>query len=352
MPEGKQSVFKRLSRNNKITLICAACVIIVGVCCGAWAVLGEQKEDTISVDGEETTCVTFQHTVGELLDSEGITLSEEDTINVKLDQQLEDDQHIAIQRAFGVSIEADGTTIQMNIADGTVADALEEAGLILGEQDTVTPSLDTAVTSGMVIDVDRITIEEVIKETELAYTIERKRDSSMSIYDEEVIQEGKVGLQKDTYRVTYCDGEIINEELIGTETQDPVNEIVLTGSYDVASRSGVVDEGDTAFGGYGDNESGYAPNGMPCSDVLTVKATAYTHDGTMTKMGTPCRVGAIAVDPSVIPLGSKLYVEGYGVCTAEDTGGLIKGNRIDVFLNTEEECVAWGVKSVKVYILD
>ncbi|MEE0777234.1 MAG: 3D domain-containing protein, partial [Bacillota bacterium] len=53
----------------------------------------------------------------------------------------------------------------------------------------------------------------------------------------------------------------------------------------------------------------------------------------------------------VIPLGSKLYVEGYGVCTAEDTGGLIKGNRIDVFLNTEEECDAWGVKSVKVYIL-
>ncbi len=351
MSEEKKSVFKRLSRNNKIALICAACVFVVGICCGAWAVLGEQKDVTISVDGEETTCVTFQHTVGELLDSEGITLGENDTINVKLDQELKDDQVITIQRAFDVAVEADGTTIQMNIADGTVADVLEEAGLTLGAQDTVTPSLDTAVTSGMVIDVDRITIEEVIKETELAYTIERKRDSSMSIYDEKVIQEGKVGLQKDTYRVTYCDGEIIKEELIGTETQDPVNAIVLTGSYDIASRNGVVGNGKNAYGGNDNNASDYAPNGMPCTDVLTVKATAYTHDGTMTKMGTPCRVGAIAVDPSVIPLGSKLYVEGYGVCTAEDTGGLIKGNRIDVFLNTEEECDAWGVKSVKVYIL-
>jgi len=68
-------------------------------------------------------------------------------------------------------------------------------------------------------------------------------------------------------------------------------------------------------------------------------------------METPCRVGAIAVDPTVIPLGTKLYVEGYGFATAEDTGSMIKGNTIDVYFDSEAECYAWGIKYPKVYIL-
>ena len=87
--------------------------------------------------------------------------------------------------------------------------------------------------------------------------------------------------------------------------------------------------------------------------VLTCKATAYHEpEGSLTKSGTLSRVGAIAVDPSVIPLGTELYVEGYGYCVAEDTGGLIKGNRIDIYLDSEAECVNWGVRDVTVYILE
>ena len=58
------------------------------------------------------------------------------------------------------------------------------------------------------------------------------------------------------------------------------------------------------------------------------------------------------MDPDVIPLGTKLYVEGYGYCVAEDTGGLIKGNRVDIFLNSEAECIEWGVRYVSVYVLE
>ena len=85
---------------------------------------------------------------------------------------------------------------------------------------------------------------------------------------------------------------------------------------------------------------------------LKVSATAYTHTGNRTATGTVARVGIIAVDPRVIPLGTRVYVEGYGYATAEDTGGAIKGNRIDIFLNSNAECVNWGRRSVKVYILD
>lgn len=81
-----------------------------------------------------------------------------------------------------------------------------------------------------------------------------------------------------------------------------------------------------------------------------VKAYAYTGGGT-TKMGKKAKVGRIAVDPKVIKLGTWLYVEGYGICQACDTGGNIKGKTIDVYKNTEKQCRKWGVKKPKVYII-
>jgi len=86
--------------------------------------------------------------------------------------------------------------------------------------------------------------------------------------------------------------------------------------------------------------------------VLEMEATAYTHTGNPTFTGVYPRVGTIAVDPKVIPLGSTLWIEGYGYGIAEDTGGLIKGNIIDLFMDTEEECFQWGRRKVTVYILD
>ncbi|WP_425458676.1 3D domain-containing protein [Clostridium celatum] len=89
--------------------------------------------------------------------------------------------------------------------------------------------------------------------------------------------------------------------------------------------------------------------------TFTMEATAYTGGG-ITAMGLPVvrdpnGLSTIAVDKSIIPLGSKVYVSGYGVAIASDTGGAIKGNIIDVYLNTYEECVQWGRRTVTVDIL-
>jgi len=103
-------------------------------------------------------------------------------------------------------------------------------------------------------------------------------------------------------------------------------------------------------------ESGEETN----SKEITVKATAYTAScegcsGT-TATGVDLKANpdakVIAVDPKVIPLGSKVYVEGYGVATAADTGGAIKGNRIDVFIPTEDGALEWGNKHITVKIID
>lgn len=85
---------------------------------------------------------------------------------------------------------------------------------------------------------------------------------------------------------------------------------------------------------------------------IVVEATAYTHTGHKTYTGTWPHRGTIAVDPGVIPLGSRLYVEGYGPGVAEDTGGVIKGLKVDLFMETENECWEWGRRQVKARILE
>ena len=89
---------------------------------------------------------------------------------------------------------------------------------------------------------------------------------------------------------------------------------------------------------------------------IVMRATAYTkskEEGTskgITKSGTLVSRGTVAVDPKLIPLGTKLYIEGYGHAVAHDTGGLIKGNRLDIWLPTKELCFNWGRRTLQVII--
>ena len=83
-----------------------------------------------------------------------------------------------------------------------------------------------------------------------------------------------------------------------------------------------------------------------------MEATAYNEPGGLTASGTRARVGAVAVDPNFIPLGTRLYIEGYGYATAEDTGGAVKGNIIDLYMNSNSEAYNWGRRPVQVTILD
>lgn len=97
-----------------------------------------------------------------------------------------------------------------------------------------------------------------------------------------------------------------------------------------------------------------APNRYTRS--LTMRATAYTiHDegnGTHTYRGNLLRKGLVAVDPSVIPLGSRLYIEGYGYAIADDIGGAIKGSKIDLAYESRSDALRFGVQNVTVYVLD
>lgn len=90
---------------------------------------------------------------------------------------------------------------------------------------------------------------------------------------------------------------------------------------------------------------------QPQGRRLSCSSTAYCLSG-HTASGYPTCVGSVAVDPSVIPLGTRLYISGYGYAVARDTGGAIRGNKIDVWFPSLRECYSWGCRNVTVTVLD
>ncbi len=163
-----------------------------------------------------------------------------------------------------------------------------------------------------------------------------------------------------------------NEEVTGFEVEKSKNEIILSdlssdkkGGNSVSEEVTVKKDETIIDGKVVSKEQEKTPETVETvksgelnySKVLTMDATSYTDDPaenggySTTRMGTPLRYGVVAVDPSVIPLGTKLYVEGYGYAVAEDTGSAIKGNRIDVCYTDKAKAHAFGRRNVKVYIL-
>ncbi|HAR40496.1 MAG TPA: peptidoglycan-binding protein [Coprothermobacter sp.] len=143
-----------------------------------------------------------------------------------------------------------------------------------------------------------------------------------------VLSSGSPTIKQQTWQIKKVDGKIVERKLIKEQ-------IVQQGRDKVVALGQGTHRGEA-------------------QEILMV-ATAYSAEepgiGTRTAMGTRVRYGVVAVDPKVIPLGTKLYIEGYGYAVAEDVGGAIKGNRIDVYFNTVKECYQWGRRVVKVYVL-
>jgi 3D (Asp-Asp-Asp) domain-containing protein len=150
---------------------------------------------------------------------------------------------------------------------------------------------------------------------------------------EVVREEGAPGVVRIiTEKTAMQGGEEKGEEVARIELSAPKQKVVLKNSRPAAGES-------------------FDTSNMKISQTFMVEATAYTYTGNNTYSGEPPRYGLIAVDPKVIPLGSRLYVEGYGYAVAADTGGAIRGKTIDVFFPTLRQCQEWGRKKCKIFLL-
>ena len=184
--------------------------------------------------------------------------------------------------------------------------------------------------------VDVEVLNEVSTNT-IAYDTLTEEDNTMEVNTTKVKQSGEEGQVEVTYKVTKKNGKEVSREQVSSKVlKEAVTEIVVQGTAKLyASRSG---------------ETG------TYKDVVYCQATAYTGGG-LTATGSvptynPSGISTISVDPSVIPLGSLVYVDGYGKAIAADTGGAIQGNIIDVYVNSNNDAINWGRQyNVPVYII-
>ena len=298
--------------------------------------LGNDVE--LNINGKTKTVFTYEKTVGDFLEKEGIVLKNKDLVSPSLDKVIDKDMKIVISSPKSYHIKDGKKTIIAEASGYTVADVLDNLDIKLNKLDRVSLPLDEIAKEGMEIKIDRVVVENLENKIEIPFETESRENKDMFEGEKKVITKGEVGQKIESLKNTYVNGILETTEVLKSEiTKDPVKEVV-----EVGTKKGTV-----------------APNGKNAKRVIVMQATAYDPTaGSKTAMGTRARVGAVAVDPKVIPLGSKLYIESmdgfasYGYATAEDTGGAIKGNRIDLFYNSNAEANRFGRRNVKVYVLD
>lgn len=249
---------------------------------------------------------------------------------------------------------------------GEVSKALASAGVTLSKAARVLTSQE--VDGVVLVTVQRpvTTYEETLTQS-LPFEYLRQEDPNLPLGEEHVVQAGEEGHMVRTVKVvTDPDGTAHRSDLGEQVGQSPVDEIVSYGtkveavaashlsvSSDVLTNIRTEEDGGGVLTTASGQQLGY-------SNVIECKATAYTtqrQSWKTTATGTTARVGAIAVDPKVIPYGTEMYIVSsdgtitYGVAAAEDCGGSIKGKRIDLFFDTYNECIQFGVRNCTVYIL-
>lgn len=343
-------------RTLMLSLICVAAIISSAVFTGISSFASRVE---IYDDGQFVKSVlTNTQTADAILQSEGITVSPNDEVIYKEN----DDTHatIRINRAFFVSIRVDDTDLSVPMVKGTVKQALEKSNVFIGDMDIVSEELDTEVTKDMSIQIIRVSTDLVSVEEEIPYNTVTKETNQLPEGVTQVQMEGKTGVKTNYYSCTYEDGVEVSrtEEPVASEvTQEPVDEVILVGTLEqapAATSSGISELALPA-------DVTLDANGIPSNytNVITGRGVAYTADaGALTSTGRTVMPGYVAVNPNIIPYGTRMYITStdgtvYGYAIAADTGGSCMANEIlvDLFMYSITECRAWGSRTVNIYIL-
>lgn len=303
-------------------------------------------------------------TVGQLLENEEIAVAENSVVFPDKGTVLTKDMIIKISEYRTVEITADGKTEAVNVPLGSVKETLSYLNIKLGENDTVNCGMYDLVKNGMQIKVTRVNRKNITSTGEIPFETEEEYSDKLAEGKTKVKTKGVNGEYKSVVQQELADGEVISEECISYEvTKEPVDEVVLVGtktkSDDVDNSEENTEESvqTSASGNVFYDASGKA---VSYSTVYHGSGTAYyAPAGSLTASGNEVYVGGVAVNPDIIPYGTKLYIVAddgfvYGYATAIDTGGaLYDGSAIvDVFYFTYDECVQFGRRDVSVYVLE
>lgn len=311
------------------------------------------KDVVINFDDTVTIVRTMKSTVGEVLGQNGLEINEHDYINLPLESKLQkkNTNIINIKKALPLIVEVNGEKTTIMTVKDTVGEALKEEPVNFYTGDKIEGAdYSQKVEENMQVKVIKVSHKVLTEEETIPYDVLEKESGNMEIGEQRIVKEGNEGKREKVYVAKYEDGKEVYRKLmkenVVSEPSEKIIEYGTVASY-VSSR--------------GDR--------FRYTEILDMRATAYTasYECTGKRPGDPgfgitytgiqVRPGVVAVDPNVIPLGSRLYIEGvgdvpdYGYALAADIGSAVKGDIIDLYQEDKETVKQWGVKKVKVYIL-
>lgn len=340
----KQLVKEGFSNGPTKAIIIKGAITITVVVVTAVTIMSMRKTLTISIDGKEETFVTYKGTVKDVLQEKGIALAAKDKVQPSLESKVSEKETIKLKTAIPIEVKANGIQVQVLTAEDTIEDMLDAEQETLQEQgiefdkevDEVSPSLDSTIDGDINVQLVKVQTKNLVEKQPINFDTIVEKSEELDSSVQKVKSEGVNGEKEITYQIVYKDGVEISRNVKSTKTiVEPQNQVVLKGTGHVyASRGG---------------------GNITYKKKISCSATAYSgHSNTATGRR-PVRneggLSTIAVDPSVIPLGSKVYVDGYGYAIASDTGGAIKGDTIDVYFNSSSECNSWGRRSANVLVV-
>jgi uncharacterized protein YabE (DUF348 family) len=350
---------KRYFSLKEIAIVLLA--ITISVSAGVGVFLNLKNDVVIDVDGKQITVKTMKTTAREVLEQNAVTVNAYDYISVNgddksssvLEKKLQKlrKNNIHIKKAVPVKIVSDGQEKTLMTYRDTVREALDGTDFKLNEKDRLDGlSLDDKIARDMTIKVIRVREEIVNDDTPVPFNVLNKENNRLDKGVERVAREGKEGVREKSFKVVYEDGiEIARQLMTDSIISAPIDKIIEFGTIlnyktsrgEILRYSKVLKMRATAY------TASYADTGKNPGDP----GFGITYTGTMVKKGT------IAVDPRVIPLGARVFVEvagdtpDYGYAVAADIGGAIKGNLIDLYFDSQKTVDNWGCKNVKVYVL-
>jgi uncharacterized protein YabE (DUF348 family) len=309
--------------NNPGVVVSAMFIIIVSL-----VITGASQKKVTLIDGmSRREIMTYKGTVRDVLEQNNIQLNSKDKIYPSMESVVRDGSDILVRRAVPVTVIVDGKEMQLLSAEETVEDMLTAEKLTYGEKDKILPGTDTAVTKDMEIRVVRVTEKEIEEKQVLLCSREIKEMPEWEKGVEKTLRNGNDGEKLTKIKITYEDGvekkrEVVDEQV----TKEPVSRLIAVGTLDwrTVSRGEVI-----KFSRMIVMRATHYTDNIAC----TGKEGGHTATGTVPRrMEDGSRWSTVAVDPHVIPLGTKLWIEGYGFAIAEDVGGGVKGNEVDLFV--------------------
>ena len=301
-------------------------------------------------DGTWHSFTANDGSVANLLSQNNIPHSDDFFVSADLNTPLVPGMEITVSKKVLVNIAVDGRNESIFVPEGSVANAFDFLKISLSADDFVNEPLDRPVENGLNIVVNRVEFKEITENEPIPFATEEKKSDSLNCGDSKIEVKGAEGEKEVTKRVKYINGtpaeaEILAENII----TNPVNRVKIVGTKPrpkVSANVKVSEEDGTITD---ENGTAYRYN-----KVLTGVCTAYTErPGARTSTGAIARRGLVAVNPKQIPYGTKLYIPGYGICTAADTGGAMRQGRamIDLYMDSERECRQFGRRTKQVYVL-